>query len=58
MNEICNSFKKGIGLSRQIMFFNLLLSFGKPGVEFYGQHANHDSSVVQLVFLPNEVSHN
>jgi hypothetical protein len=27
-------------------------------VEFYGQHANHDSSVVQLVFLPNEVSHN
>ncbi|GFG32827.1 hypothetical protein Cfor_06328 [Coptotermes formosanus] len=28
--------------------------FGKPGVEFYGQHTNHDSSVMQLVFLPNE----
>ncbi|PNF23205.1 Protein lethal(2) giant larvae [Cryptotermes secundus] len=28
--------------------------FGKPGVEFYGQHTNHDSSVTQLVFLPNE----
>ena len=39
------------------IFFNPLLSFGKPGVEFYGQHKNHDSSVIQLVFLPNEVSH-
>lgn len=38
------------------IFFNPLLSFGKPGVEFYGQHTNHDSAVTQLVFLPNEVS--
>jgi len=28
--------------------------FGKPGVEFYGQHKNHDSSVMHLVFLPSE----
>jgi hypothetical protein len=26
-------------------------------VEFYGQHKNHDSSVMHLVFLPSEVSH-
>nr|CAD7427944.1 unnamed protein product [Timema monikensis] len=29
--------------------------FGKPGVEFYGQHSNHDSAVTRLIFLPNEV---
>nr|CAD7457896.1 unnamed protein product [Timema tahoe] len=28
--------------------------FGKPGVEFYGQHSNHDSAVTRLIFLPNE----
>jgi hypothetical protein len=56
MNEIYNSFKKVIGVIRRNIFFNSLLSFGKPGVEFYGQHTNHDSSVMQLVFLPNEVS--
>jgi hypothetical protein len=40
------------------IFLKQLHSFGKPGVEFYGQHTNHDSSVTQLVFLPNEVSRN
>ncbi|KAJ9577607.1 hypothetical protein L9F63_005794, partial [Diploptera punctata] len=28
--------------------------FGKPGVEFYGQHTNHESAVTRLVFLPNQ----
>ncbi|XP_068084416.1 lethal(2) giant larvae protein homolog 1 [Anabrus simplex] len=28
--------------------------FGKPGVEFYGQHTNHESAVTRLIFLPNE----
>lgn len=28
--------------------------FGKPGVEFYGQHTNRESAVTRLVFLPNE----
>ncbi|XP_063241015.1 lethal(2) giant larvae protein homolog 1 isoform X2 [Bacillus rossius redtenbacheri] len=28
--------------------------FGKPGVEFYGQHANHESAITKLIFLPNE----
>lgn len=25
---------------------------GRPGVEFAGQHANHDDAVVQLAFIP------
>ncbi|GLG99587.1 Uncharacterized protein GBIM_06018 [Gryllus bimaculatus] len=28
--------------------------FGKPGVEFYGQHSNHESAVTKIVFVPNE----
>ncbi|XP_049951670.1 lethal(2) giant larvae protein homolog 1 isoform X2 [Schistocerca serialis cubense] len=28
--------------------------FGKPGVEFYGQHTNHEAAVTRLVFIPNE----
>jgi hypothetical protein len=56
--EVHNSFKNLIYINEQSIFFNLLRSFGKPGVEFYGQHTNHDSSVTQLVFLPSEVSRN
>ncbi|KAG8239908.1 hypothetical protein J437_LFUL019503 [Ladona fulva] len=28
--------------------------FGRPGVEFYGQHQNNEYAVTKLVFLPNQ----
>ncbi len=32
-------------------------SYGKPGVEFYGQHKNAEGAVTQIFFLHNQVSH-
>lgn len=43
-----------------MIYFNFLNagSIGKPGVEFYGQHTNHETAVTRLVFIPNAVQFN
>lgn len=40
-----------------LLFLNSSISFGRPGVEFYGQHSveSGESAVTKIIALPNEV---
>lgn len=32
--------------------------YGRPGVEFYGQHTNPDAAIIQIKFIPGKTSTN
>lgn len=32
--------------------------YGRPGVEFYGQHTNPEAAIIQIKFIPGEISIN
>ena len=40
------------------LLFFFFYSFGRPGVEFYGQHASESGeiAVTKIIALPNEVN--
>ena len=55
--SMCHIFIQYYIIPSFVEFLDSNISFGRPGVEFYGQHSveSGENAVTKIVALPNEV---